>query len=65
MNITEFAEQIVFGKTLEEKVMAPGRLQYDSARQSSLSSSVTPGRPTGMEMQLPVSYTHLTLPTKA
>ena len=26
MNVTEFAEQIVFGKTLEDKLVAPGRL---------------------------------------
>ena len=56
MNITEFAEQIVFGTTLEEKLQRPGRLTNDSNRDAKrLSakaiSSITPGRPYGLEMQ--------------
>ena len=55
MNITEFAEQIVFGTTLEEKLQRPGKLTNDSNRNSKrLSSrsiaSITPGRPYGLEM---------------
>ena len=55
MNITEFAEQIVFGKTLEEKLQRPGRLTNDSNRDSKRLSaksiaSITPGRPYGLEM---------------
>lgn len=55
MNITEFAEQIVFGTTLEEKLQRPGRLTGDSNRDSKRLSakaiaSITPGRPYGLEM---------------
>ena len=55
MNITQFAEQIVFGTTLEEKLQRPGRLTNDSNRESKrLSakaiSSITPGRPYGLKM---------------
>lgn len=56
MNITEFAEQIVFGTTLEEKLQRPGRLTNDSHRDSKRLSSqalsrITPGRPYGLEMR--------------
>ena len=55
MNITEFAEQIVFGTTLEEKLQRPGRLTNDSNRDSKRLSvksiaSITPGRPYGLTM---------------
>ena len=55
MNITEFAEQIVFGTTLEEKLGRPGRLTNDSNRDSKRLSaksiaSIIPGRPYGLEM---------------
>ena len=55
MNITEFAEQIVFGTTLEEKLQRPGKLTNDSNRDSKRLSansiaSITPGRPYGLEM---------------
>ena len=70
MNITEFAEQIVFGKTLEEKLAAPGRLSLDPNRKQrkSIGPIAAPGRPYGLEMRTSghvgtVSYTHLTLPT--
>ena len=47
MNVTEFAEQIVFGKTLEEKLQAPGKLSIDPDRHSRtpLNALATPGRP--------------------
>ena len=55
MNITEFAEQIVFGTTLEEKLQRPGKLTNDSNRSSKRLSAksiarITPGRPYGLEM---------------
>ena len=55
MNITEFAEQIVFGTTLEEKLQRPGKLTNDSNRDSKRLSaqsiaSITPGRPYGLKM---------------
>ena len=55
MNITEFAEQIVFGTTLEEKLQRPEKLTNDSNRDSKRLSansiaSITPGRPYGLEM---------------
>ena len=54
MNITEFAEQVVFGTTLEEKLQRPGRLTNDSKRdrltKRSL-SKIIPGRPYGLQMQ--------------
>jgi len=51
MNITEFAEQIVFGKTLEEKLAAPGRLSLDPNRKQRkpLGHIAAPGRPYGLE----------------
>ena len=53
MNITEFAEQIVFGKTLEEKLAAPGRLSLDPNRKQrkSIGPIAAPGRPYGLEMR--------------
>jgi hypothetical protein len=50
MNITEFAEQIVFGTTLEEKLQSPGRLIYDSGEQRPhrFDSVRAPSRPRGM-----------------
>lgn len=55
MNITEFAEQVVFGTTLEEKLQRPGKLTNDSNRESKRLSAksiahITPGRPYGLEM---------------
>ena len=50
MNITEFAEQIVFGKTLAEKLAAPGRLAIDPNRKP-VGEIVAPGRPYGLEMR--------------
>ena len=53
MNITEFAEQIVFGKTLEEKLAAPGRLSIDPNRKhrKPVGTIAAPGRPYGLEMR--------------
>ena len=53
MNITEFAEQIVFGTTLEEKLAVPGQLSYDSTGSQRLNDKCfdAPGRPDGMQMQ--------------
>ena len=53
MNITEFAEQIVFGKTLEEKLAAPGRLSLDPNRKQRkpIGPIAAPGRPYGLEMR--------------
>jgi uncharacterized ferritin-like protein (DUF455 family) len=53
MNITEFAEQIVFGTTLEAKLAAPGRLTIDTNRRQPMTSIKAPGRPYGLEMQSP------------
>ena len=53
MNITEFAEQIVFGKTLAEKLAAPGRLSIDPNRKHKkpVGTIAAPGRPYGLEMR--------------
>lgn len=53
MNITEFAEQIVFGKTLEDKLLVPGRLTHDGnvANRPDVSSLVSPSRMVGLEMR--------------
>lgn len=54
MNITQFAEQIVFATTLDDKLRSPGKLTYDSGdRRSARFATVRcPSRPKGMEMQL-------------
>lgn len=52
MNVIEFAEQIVFGTTLEEKLMVPGKLSYSrSAKALQVDSLVAPCRPRGLEMR--------------
>ncbi|MCM2374953.1 DUF455 family protein [Aporhodopirellula aestuarii] len=53
MNVTEFAEQIVFGKTLEDKLVAPGRLTLDGdvRNRPDVRSLVSPGRPVGLQMR--------------
>lgn len=53
MNITEFAEQIVFGKTLEDKLLVPGRLTHDGdvRNRPDVRSLVSPGRPLGLQMR--------------
>ena len=52
MNITQFAEQIVFGKTLEDKLLVPGKLTHDlDYRGPNVESLLAPGRPGGLEMQ--------------
>lgn len=53
MNVTEFAEQIVFGKTLEDKLIAPTRLSHDRGvrNRPDVRSLVAPNRPVGLEMR--------------
>ena len=54
MNISEFAEQIVFSNSLEDKLAAPGKLSFDrlsSSRLPSAESLRTPGRPSHLLMQ--------------
>ena len=53
MNVSEFAEQIVFGNTLEEKLVAPGRLTCDGdvRNRPDVRSLVSPGRPVGLQMR--------------
>lgn len=53
MNVTEFAEQIVFGTTLEDKLRRPGRLTYDvgSGSAPNVDSVVSPGRPADLRMR--------------
>ncbi len=53
MNVTEFAEQIVFGKTLEDKLVVPGRLTHDGdvRNRPDVRSLVTPGRTVGLQMR--------------
>ena len=53
MNVTEFAQQIVFAKTLEEKLQAPGKLSIDPDRhsRSPLSALAMPGRPQDLKFR--------------
>ena len=52
MNVNEFAEQIVFGKTLEDKLLVPGKLSHGpNLRAPNVASILTPGRPGGLQMQ--------------
>ncbi len=53
MNVTQFAEQIVFGKTLEDKLLVPGKLTHQVGDRSrpNVDSLIAPGRPRGLEMQ--------------
>ena len=53
MNVTEFAEQIVFGKTLEDKLLVPGRLTHDGQvkNRPDVSSLIAPSRMAGLEMR--------------
>lgn len=54
MNITEFAEQIVFSNSLEDKLADPGKLTFDRLSSSKLPSQKslrTPGRPRSLLMQ--------------
>ena len=53
MNVTEFAERIVFGTTLEEKLAAPGNLDFSEVTEMStvVRSISAPGRPVELAMQ--------------
>ena len=60
MNVTEFAEQIVFGKTLEDKLIVPGKLTHDGnvRNRPDVRSLVSPSRPVGLQMRHdPISTT--------
>ena len=55
MNVTQFAEQIVFGKTLEDKLFVPDKLTHDLSRSQSgsrpnVDSLLAPGRPRELKM---------------
>ena len=52
MNITEFAEQIVFGTTLEDKLAVPGKLSFGPYPNApGVESLIVPGRPDGLTMR--------------
>lgn len=53
MNITQFAEQIVFGTTLDDKLQAPGKLTFDRPASpiAAAQSLVSPGRSAGLRMR--------------
>ena len=52
MNVTEFAEQIVFGTTLEDKLAIPDKLSFvPHPNVPKVDSLIVPGRPTGMQMR--------------
>lgn len=53
MDINEFAEQVVFGTTLEDKLMAPGKLTHrrSSSQIPDVTSLRNPSRPVGLQME--------------
>lgn len=52
MNVTEFAEQVVFGTTLADKLLVPGKLTHDAGQGGpNVISLATPGRPAGLQMR--------------
>lgn len=52
MNVTEFAEQVVFGTTLEDKLLVPGKLTLDLRPTGpNVDSLAAPGRPQGLQMK--------------
>lgn len=60
MNVTEFAEQIVFGTTLEDKLLVPGKLTHDENARSrpDVRSLASPGRSADLQMRHdPISTT--------
>ena len=52
MDVTEFAEQIVFGTSLEEKLQRPGKLTFGTSVSVDVQRLVTPGRPNGLQMSM-------------
>lgn len=52
MDVTEFAEQIVFGTSLEEKLQRPGKLTFGTKGSIDVQRLVTPGRPDGLQMSM-------------
>ncbi len=59
MNVTEFAEQIVFGKTIEDKLISPGQITQDKAgaKLPTVRSLASPGRPVELRMRHDLSST--------
>lgn len=51
MNLTEFAERVVFGTTLEEKLLTPGKMTDEVRCGPSVERLPTPSRPLGLTMQ--------------
>jgi len=53
MNVTEFAEQVVFGTTLEDKLWVPGKLTLETSQSAEpkFDSIAAPGRPAGLQMR--------------
>lgn len=54
MNVSEFAEQVVFGKSLTDKLTAPDSISFESQSSGSKQwhSIRSPGRPVDLPMQL-------------
>lgn len=52
MNVTEFAERVVFGTTLNDKLLAPGKLTYGRpTKVPDVTSLRNPSRPIGLKME--------------
>ena len=52
MNVSEFAEQIVFGTTLEDKLAVPEKLSFAPyANTPKVEKLIVPGRPSGLQMR--------------
>lgn len=52
MNVNEFAEQIVFGTTLEDKLLVPGKLSFEKSASVDVERLIVPGRPDGLQMSM-------------
>jgi uncharacterized ferritin-like protein (DUF455 family) len=51
MNINEFAEQIVFGKSLEDKLFVPGKLSFKQQPARAIETLRSPGRISDLRMR--------------